>query len=306
MRQVQSVQKMGNGSNTQYLITLQLNNLGSLTISKTIFYQYVLLMSSTGSFSIQQAAYNGLSTPDFVALSIDEVKRDENIKTIARYLLSQQFPMLSSSSQVLAVFRDIPYYQIVFQGTANNQLTFVILYGFNGAVQIMSATSRQTATSQQTSTQTATKTSSNGQASTATAQSGQSSQASSSQTAQSQGQTNSNTNIPQTTLTQSTQNSPVVTQTTQSTQTTQNSQSIQAPQSNQGTQTTQTTQVLQSQTQNQVSQTQTQAIQASPTLATVQPVLQQTTQGQSQSTTQQSSNSNSGQSQTVASTSQPA
>lgn len=138
-----------------------------------------------------------------MALSIDEVKKDENIKIIARYLLSQQFPMLSSSSQVLAVFRDIPYYQIIFQGTANYQLTFVILYGFNGEVQIMNATSKQTPINQAATTLNSNPAGS-GQASPASTQSEQSSQASTSQTGQlafqsqatqSQSQTSSNTQI---------------------------------------------------------------------------------------------------------------
>lgn len=71
MKQVQSVQRMMNGSSTLYLITIQLDTLGSVSISNTVFYQYVLQASQNGSFSIQQAAYNGLGTPNFVALSID-------------------------------------------------------------------------------------------------------------------------------------------------------------------------------------------------------------------------------------------
>jgi hypothetical protein len=177
MRQVQSVQRMVNGTTTRYLITIQLNNLGSVVITNTIFYQYLLQFDANGSYSFVQSAYSGLNAPNFTPLCLEELKRDENIKNIARFLLSQQFPMLSSSSKVLAVFRDIPYYQIIFKGAGNTKLTFVILYGFNGSVQVMSATSRQVSP-QQTNTQTGSQTTNNGQTvssttSTKTSQSGQ-------------------------------------------------------------------------------------------------------------------------------------
>jgi hypothetical protein len=216
MSQVQSVQKLANASSASYLITILLSNLGSVAItSKSIFYQYTLQLDATGAFSVQQVSYANLSPPNFAALTIDEVKKDENIKIIARYLLSQQFPMLSSSSQVLAVYRDIPYYQLVFQGTDSMQLTFVILYGYNGSVSVMSATSKQVAP-QQTYAQAAAQAAANGQTSltiqtqtgqatqaqtqtvsaTTQSQNTQVSQAAQGQVAQAQGQVTNNPQVP--------------------------------------------------------------------------------------------------------------
>lgn len=51
--------------------------------------------------------------------------------------------MLSTDSKVLAVYRDIPYYQLVFQGPGITQITFVILFNLNKTVSVMSATSKQ-------------------------------------------------------------------------------------------------------------------------------------------------------------------
>lgn len=63
--------------------------------------------------------------------------------------------MLGSDSRVLAVYRDIPYYRIIFQGPSNIQLNYVIIYNFNGTVQVLSATSAQDQ-SQQSQVQTQT------------------------------------------------------------------------------------------------------------------------------------------------------
>lgn len=52
IKQVKSVQKMMNGSDTLYKVTIQLDTLGSVSISKAIFYQYVVQVSQDGNFTI--------------------------------------------------------------------------------------------------------------------------------------------------------------------------------------------------------------------------------------------------------------
>lgn len=56
--------------------------------------------------------------------------------------------MLTTNSRVLAVYRDVPYYQLIFQGPGETQITSVILYNFNGSIEVMSATSKQVPSAQ--------------------------------------------------------------------------------------------------------------------------------------------------------------
>jgi hypothetical protein len=143
MGQIQSAQKYVNGSTINYRIIILVNSLGQVSINKSLFYQFIIQLSSSGIYSVLNTSYTSLNPPSFAILSLDEVKSDGNIKLIARYLLSQQFAMLSTDSKVLAVYRDIPYYQIVFQGPGSTQINFIILYNFNGTIAVMSATQRQ-------------------------------------------------------------------------------------------------------------------------------------------------------------------
>lgn len=117
MSQVQSVEKSVSESTTFYRISILLASLGQLDVStSTIFYQYIIQLSPSGQYSVSNASYISLNPPNFKILNLEEVKSDANIKLIARFLLSQKFPMLSTNSRVLAVYRDVPYYQLIFQG----------------------------------------------------------------------------------------------------------------------------------------------------------------------------------------------
>ena len=157
--QVQSVEKSVSGNITFYRISILLAALGQLDISSsTIFYQYILQLSPSGNYTVSNASYISLNPPTFKILNLEEVKSDANIKLIARFLLSRKFPMLTTNSRVLAVYRDVPYYQLIFQGPGETQITFVILYNFNGSIEVMSATSRQVPAAQSNTVQQSTQT----------------------------------------------------------------------------------------------------------------------------------------------------
>lgn len=100
---------------------------------------------ATSTFSIVNATYVNLDSPSFdQQLTFDDIKADNNIREIARFLLTQQYPMLGPASRVLAVFRDVPYYKLVFEASGNNEITFMILFNLNGnTVSILSLTTQQ-------------------------------------------------------------------------------------------------------------------------------------------------------------------
>jgi hypothetical protein len=125
MSQVQSVQKMSNGSSILYKISVKLLSVGQLELKeKTIFYQYMLSFSpATSTFSIVNATYVNLDSPTFdQQLTFDDIK----------------------AGRVLAVFRDIPYYKLIFEASGSNEITFIILFNLNGnTVSILSLTTQQ-------------------------------------------------------------------------------------------------------------------------------------------------------------------
>jgi len=117
MSQVQSVQKLTNGNTIQYRISVLLNKLGQYQLSnKNLFYQYLInFVPSTLNYSIASATYVNLDSPSFLTpLSVDDIRLDSNIRDIARFLLAQQFPLLTADAKVISVFRDAPYYKLVF------------------------------------------------------------------------------------------------------------------------------------------------------------------------------------------------
>lgn len=86
---------------------------------------------------MEKVSYTSLPTPTFTLLTIDEIKTDDNIVHIAKYLLEQRYPKLSPTSRVITVHRDIPYYQLTFLAANNIQMSFLILLNIDGIVNVM-------------------------------------------------------------------------------------------------------------------------------------------------------------------------
>lgn len=79
---------MVNGTSTFYRIIILLAQLGEVSIiNKQISYVYNIALGSNGAYSLINSSYINLNPPAFTILSLDEVRKDSNIKTIALYLL---------------------------------------------------------------------------------------------------------------------------------------------------------------------------------------------------------------------------
>ncbi len=107
---------------------MQLPNTSGISNTNNLFYSFVVMQDSNNKFTLNNAKYVYLNSPNFVQLTIADIQKDINIQNIARYLLLQNYSMLSPSSKVIYVARDFPYYKIIFDGYQHIQITIIATF----------------------------------------------------------------------------------------------------------------------------------------------------------------------------------